>query len=117
MLQFLETPLTILHIFACILLMVIVLLQPGQAGGLGALTGAAATQVFGGRGATSFLAKATWVTATTFFLTSITLAYLSSSSDESLEQRARSMQMHKQAPPPTPAPATPKGAPPAKGAK
>lgn len=116
MLQVLETPLTVIHVIACLFLMVIVLLQPGQAGGLGALTGAGATQVFGGRGATSFLAKTTWVTATIFFLTSMTLAYLSSSSDESLERRARSMQMHKESAPPPPAPA-PKQAPPAHGAK
>ena len=68
-------------------LILVVLLQPGKSGGLGAFTGAAAQQVFGGRGAGNFLTKTTWVTATVFFLTAMTLAYLSSSTDESLKKR------------------------------
>lgn len=89
-LQLLHTPLLVLHIFSCMFLMLVVLLQPGQSGGLGALTGAGATQVFGGRGASTFLSKVTWVTATIFFMTSVTLAYSSSSNDTSLQQRAKS---------------------------
>ena len=92
MLELLHTPLVVLHITACLFLMLVVLLQPGQSGGLGALTGQGATQVFGGRGAGTFLSKTTWVTATIFFVTSITLAYASSSSDTSLQQRAKSEQ-------------------------
>jgi preprotein translocase subunit SecG len=88
MAQFLQTPLTVLHVMACLFLMLVVLVQPGKGGGLGALSGAAATQVFGGRGAGNILTKITWITASTFFVTSITLAYLSSSSDESLAKRA-----------------------------
>jgi preprotein translocase subunit SecG len=65
----------------------VVLLQPGKSGGLGAFTGAAAQQVFGGRGAGNFLSKTTWVTASVFFVTAMTLAYLSSSTDESLKKR------------------------------
>ena len=87
MYEFLETPLTALHVSACLFLMLVVLLQPGKSGGLGAFSGAAATQVFGGRGAGNLLTKMTWVTATIFFVTSITLAFFSSSGDESLEQR------------------------------
>ncbi len=83
-----KTPLTVLHIIACLFLMLVVLVQPGKSGGMGALTGAAATQVFGGRGAGTILTKITWVTATIFFLTSLTLAYLSTSSDESLQKKS-----------------------------
>ncbi len=86
--EIITTPVTILHIVACLFLILVVLLQPGKSGGMGAITGAAAQQVFGGRGAGNVLTKTTWVTATIFFATSVVLAYFSSSSDESLEQRA-----------------------------
>jgi preprotein translocase subunit SecG len=89
MLELFETPLTVLHIFVCFFLILVVLIQPGKSGGLGAaLGGAGATQVFGGRGAGNFLSKATWACASTFFLTSIVLAYISSSADDSLEDRS-----------------------------
>ena len=83
--QLLTTPLMVLHIVACFFLVLVVLLQPGKSGGMGAFTGAAAQQVFGGRGAGNFLTKTTWVTASIFFVTSITLAYFSSSVGDSLE--------------------------------
>jgi preprotein translocase subunit SecG len=89
MAQIIQTPLTVLHVIACLFLMLVVLVQPGKSGGLGAFTGAAAQQVFGGRGAGNFLTKTTWITATVFFLSSISLAYLSSSTDESLEKKAK----------------------------
>ncbi len=85
--EIIQTPLAVIHIIACLFLILVVLVQPGKSGGLGAFTGAAATQVFGGRGAGNFLTKTTWVTAAVFFLSSISLAYLSSSSDESLAKK------------------------------
>lgn len=88
MLELIETPLTVLHVFACLFLVLVVLLQPGKSGGMGAFTGAAATQVFGGRGAGNLLTRTTWATATIFFVTSLTLAYLSSSTGDTLEERA-----------------------------
>lgn len=90
MLELLLTPLTWLHVVACLFLILVILIQPGRSGGMGALTGASATQVFGGRGAGNLLTKTTWVTATTFFVTSLTLAYLSSSTNDSLESRTSS---------------------------
>jgi preprotein translocase subunit SecG len=89
MAELIKTPLTVIHALACIFLMLVVLIQPGKSGGLGAFTGGGAQQVFGGRGAGNILTKITWVTATIFFLTSITLAYLSTSSDESLAKSAK----------------------------
>jgi preprotein translocase subunit SecG len=46
--------------------------------------------VFGGRGAGNILTKISWVTASIFFITSITLAYLSTSTDDSLAKRTAS---------------------------
>ncbi len=86
--ELIETPLTWLHVLSCLFLILVVLIQPGKSGGMGALSGAAATQVFGGRGAGNLLTKTTWVTATIFFTTSLTLAYLSSSTTDSLESKA-----------------------------
>ena len=105
MAELLKTPLTVVHALACLFLMLVVLIQPGKSGGLGALTGGGAQQVFGGRGAGNILTKITWVTATIFFVTSVTLAYLSTSSDESLAKRTKSegkgksTQVEKPAPP------------------
>ncbi|HEY3233488.1 MAG TPA: preprotein translocase subunit SecG [Polyangiaceae bacterium] len=100
MAEIIETPLTVIHIVACAFLILVILVQPGKSGGVGAFTGAAATQVFGGGGAGNILTKITWVTGTIFFLSSITLAYLSSSSDEALQHRARSAKTQQQAPAP-----------------
>jgi len=100
--ELVKTPLTVVHVIACIFLILVVLLQPGKSGGLGAFSSVAATQVFGGRGAGNILTKTTWATAAIFFGTSVTLAYLSTSSDESLQERAAQVQ-----PVPREAPAAP----------
>ncbi len=86
--ELIQTPITWLHVMSCLFLVLIVLIQPGKSGGLGALGGAKATQVFGGRGAGNVLTRTTWVTATIFFATSLTLAYLSSSAGDSLEKHS-----------------------------
>lgn len=96
MVEIIHTPLIVVHVIACLFLMLVVLIQPGKSGGLGAFTGAGAQQVFGGRGAGNFLTRTTWATASIFFATSITLAYLSSSADESLQKRAAAAQEKKQ---------------------
>ena len=81
--------LDIVHIFVCGVLMFVVLLQQGKGGGMGAaFGGGAAQQVFGGRGAGNLLTRATGICAAVFMLTSVSLAYLSSSGDRSLKARA-----------------------------
>jgi preprotein translocase subunit SecG len=58
---------------------VLVLLQRGKGADAGAAFGAGASgTVFGARGSGSFFSRATAVCATAFFVTSLTLAYLSS---------------------------------------
>jgi preprotein translocase subunit SecG len=69
--------------------MFVVLLQQGKGGGLGAaFGGAAAAQVFGGRGAGNILTRATAICAAVFMITSVSLAYLSSSGDRALKAKA-----------------------------
>jgi preprotein translocase subunit SecG len=85
----LTTFIDIIHIFVCAVLMFVVLLQQGKGGGMGAaFGGGAAAQVFGGRGAGNLLTRATAVCAGVFMLTSVSLAYLSSSGDRALKARA-----------------------------
>ena len=70
--------------------MLVVLLQQGKGGGMGAaFGGGAAAQVFGGRGAGNFLTRATAICAAIFMLTSVSLAYLSSSGDRALKATRR----------------------------
>src|SRR5437868_7055483 len=84
----LTTFLDIVHIFVCGVLMFVVLLQQGKGGGMGAaFGGGAAQQVFGGRGAGNILTRATAICAGIFMLTSVSLAYLSTSGDRELRQR------------------------------
>jgi preprotein translocase subunit SecG len=116
----LTTLIDIIHVFACAVLMFVVLLQQGKGGGMGAaFGGGAAAQVFGGRGAGNVLTRATAICAGIFMLTSVSLAYLSSSGDRGLKARA-AMEAQKKAekgtarakePAPAPAPATSGGAP------
>ena len=62
------------HVFTCIALMASILLQSGKGGGLAGAFGAGSSQtLFGGRGAASFLSRATTVLSVVFFVTSLTL--------------------------------------------
>jgi preprotein translocase subunit SecG len=117
MLDLFHTPIIVLHVIVCLMLMLVVLIQPGKSGGLGAaLGGAGAQQIFGGRGAGNFLTRTTWIAASVFFLTSITLAYVSTSTGDSLEDLA-DVQIIKSPPAgeeaPAPAAPAPEGAAPA----
>jgi len=116
MADFLHTPFTVLHIIACAFLILVILIQPGKSGGLGALGGGGAQQVFGGSGAGNFLTKTTWVTAGIFFFTSISLAYLSSSTDESMRKHSQALQKQREQNAPL-APTPSKSAPPAGNSK
>lgn len=83
----LQTFIDIVHVFVCMVLMGVVLLQQGKGGGMGAAFGGATTQVFGGRGAGNILTRVTAIAAAIFMLTSVSLAYLSSSGDRALKTK------------------------------
>ena len=82
----LQTLLNIVHIFVCLFLILVVLLQQGRGGGMGSALGGATAQVFGGRGAGNFLTRLTSICATIFMVTSMSLAYLSSAGDRELRR-------------------------------
>ena len=68
----------IAHTLIALLIIVLVLLQRGKGADAGAAFGAGASgTVFGARGSSSFFSRATAICATLFFVSSLTLAYLS----------------------------------------
>ena len=72
------TLLTIIHVLACVTLILIVLLQAGKGANMGAAFGGSSQTVFGSGGAGTFLGKLTAAVAIIFMLTSISLTYTSS---------------------------------------
>ncbi|MHB1950960.1 MAG: preprotein translocase subunit SecG [Acidiferrobacteraceae bacterium] len=70
--------LLVVHIVVAFALVALVLLQQGKGADMGAAFGSGASQtLFGSRGSATFLSRTTAVLATIFFLTSLSLAYLS----------------------------------------
>ncbi len=72
------TIILIVHVFACIFLVLVVLLQTGKGADMGAVFGGSSSTVFGSSGAGNFLTRLTTATAIIFMLTSMGLTYLSS---------------------------------------
>lgn len=73
-----EILLKVIHVLASVFLVLVVLLQSGRGGGMGAAFGGASSQIFGGRGASTFLSRVTSGAAIVFFMTSLTLSMMSS---------------------------------------
>jgi preprotein translocase subunit SecG len=75
----------VVHVIVCLALIMIVLLQTGKGADMGAVFGGAGSQtLFGSTGGATFLGKLTTGAAVIFMLTSLTLAYMSKSSDKSV---------------------------------
>jgi preprotein translocase subunit SecG len=110
-----------LHVVLCVLLVLIIILQPGKGGDVGSAFGGGGggggSQMFGPRGPTNILQQATTVVAVMFMATSMTLALYSSKSvlagstveDELLRMEAE--QQEQNAPPADVAPEAPVEAP------
>ena len=88
------------HTLVAVLIIVLVLLQRGKGADAGAAFGSGASgTVFGARGSSNFFSRATGVLATIFFMSSLTLAYMSSqrsSGPESLLENAPSIEVQTQ---------------------
>lgn len=68
----------VIHVLVAIGVIGLVLIQQGKGADAGAaFGGGASSTVFGSQGSSSFLTRATGILATIFFITSLTLAYLS----------------------------------------
>jgi preprotein translocase subunit SecG len=64
-----------IHVFACVFLIVVVLLQTGKGADMGAVFGGGSQTLFGSSGAGNFLTKLTTGTAIAFMLTSLILTW------------------------------------------
>jgi preprotein translocase subunit SecG len=71
------TIITIIHVLACIFLVLVVLLQTGKGADMGAVFGGSSSTVFGSTGAGNFLTRLTTAAAIIFMVTSLSLTYLS----------------------------------------
>ena len=94
------------HVIVCLALIMIVLLQTGKGADMGAVFGGAGSQtLFGSTGATTFLGKLTTGAAIVFMLTSLSLAYISKSTERSVVSDVKTTAP--QIPETTPAPGAP----------
>ena len=75
---------TIVHVMACIVLILVVLLQAGKGANMGAVFGGSSQTIFGSSGPGTFLGKMTTAVAVIFMLTSLTLSYSVSQKGSSL---------------------------------
>ena len=64
-----------IHVFACLFLIVVVLLQTGKGADMGAVFGGGSQTLFGSSGAGNFLTKLTTGMAIAFMATSLILTY------------------------------------------
>ncbi len=106
------TLLTIIHVVACVIMVLVVLLQAGKGANMGAAFGGSSQTVFGSSGAGTFLGKMTATVAIVFMLTSLFLTYAVSRKGSSLFESSPAP-VARQAVPAVPAPntATPAAAP------
>lgn len=73
-----ETLVWVVHVIAAIALIGLVLMQHGKGADMGAAFGSgSAGSLFGSSGSANFLSRSTAVAASVFFVTSLTLTYLS----------------------------------------
>ncbi|MDH5327867.1 MAG: preprotein translocase subunit SecG [Gammaproteobacteria bacterium] len=82
-----NTVLMVIHVFVALGIIGLVLLQHGKGADAGAAfgggaSGGASGSVFGAQGSATFLSRSTAILATVFFVTSLSLAYLSQAPKE-----------------------------------
>ncbi len=89
--EFMYTFISIVYVFVCLFLILVVLLQSGKGGGLGSAFGGGGTgqQIFGGAGAGNLLTRLTAGFAFAFMALSVWLAFLSSSGEQALDRAVR----------------------------
>ena len=79
-----QTAILTIHIILAVILIILVLVQQGKGADAGAAFGSGASStVFGARGSATFMNKVTTVIALSFFVTSLSLAYISSNKSSS----------------------------------
>lgn len=79
-----ETLLTVVHVIACVLMVLLVLLQSGKGAEVSASFGGSSQTIFGASGGANFFTRFTAVVATIFMITSIGLTMQHSQSKKSV---------------------------------
>ncbi len=96
-----------IHLLVALAIIGLVLIQHGKGADAGASFGGGSSQtVFGSRGSATFLSRLTAIMATIFFITSITLAYMSASQTRGYQSVLEKAQPAQEVPS-VPAPAVP----------
>jgi preprotein translocase subunit SecG len=95
---------TVVHVVACVVLILVVLLQAGKGANMGAVFGGSSQTIFGSSGPGTFLGKMTTAVAIIFMLTSFSLSYTASRKGSSLMEGAKPVTQKTE---PAPSPAVP----------
>ena len=77
----------IVHVIACLVLILVILLQAGRGGGLSGMVGSGQPQSILGTQTNAFMTRATEVCAVIFIMTSLTLGIMSTHRGKSLMER------------------------------
>lgn len=79
-----STLITVIHVFTCALLVLVVLIQSGKGAEISASFAGSSQTVFGSSGGANFFTRLTSVLAAIFMITSVVLTLLSGQSKKSL---------------------------------
>jgi preprotein translocase subunit SecG len=90
---------TVVHIVACLVLILVVLLQAGKGANMGAAFGGSSQTLFGSSGPGTFLGKMTTIIASVFIITALSLSYFSVHKQPSLMNNALPQKQQQKLPP------------------
>jgi preprotein translocase subunit SecG len=97
--------LLVVHVFVCLVLIAVILLQAGRGGGLSEMIGGGQPNTLFGTQTNTFMTRATEVCAVVFVITSLSLGILSTQKGKSLVEREMLTRTLKGSAPAVPAPA------------
>ena len=97
----------VLHVFLCLFLMLLVLVQNDKMGGLAGLGGMTSQSAFSTAGAATFIQKLTRVVAVIFFIVVFALGLITAKQDQTVEESAMQKATRENAAQQAPAPALP----------
>src|SRR4051812_23606803 len=83
-----QTLITVVHVFTCVLLVLVILVQSGKGAEISASFGGSSQTVFGSSGGANFFTKFTAGAAALFMVTSVVLTLMGSRSQKSLFESA-----------------------------
>ena len=79
-----QTLVTCIHVFTCVLLVLVILLQSGKGAEISTSLGGSSQTIFGSSGGANFFTRFTSATAAVFMVTSLTLTLMGGQSKRSL---------------------------------